>query len=379
MMLLADNTEFAPAERASPQTVTRQSKLLADVPLLEKLYNAVNEAVVVLNRQRQIVFCNKHWVNLLGVGSASELYGLRPGEAIGCIHSCQTAGGCGTTQFCSACGAVSAILASLEGRPDTEQCHILRGPHGDALDLLVSATPLVVDGETFVIFAIRDIGHENRRKALERTFFHDVMNTIAGLQMLSRTLTTATSAGKLRQAADAISGGLVRLVEEITSQRDLLAAENNDLLVRPATVSSLQLLQSLVETLGRFGTNGGCSLAIDPRAEDVQFRTDAGILGRVLGNMVKNAMEASGPGEAVTVGCEPGGREVRLWVHNKAFMPNDVQLRLFKRSFSTKGPGRGLGTYSMKLLAERYLKGRIEFSTSESDGTVFTATCPLAI
>jgi hypothetical protein len=374
-----DITEFAPAERASPETIRRQARLLADMPMVQELYDAVNEAVVVLNQQRQIVFCNKHWVNMLGADSAEELYGLRPGEAIGCIHACQSAGGCGTTQFCSACGAVGVIMAALEGTADTKECHILRDPHGDALDLLVSATPLTLDDETFVIFAIRDIGHENRRKALERTFFHDVMNTIAGLQMLSHALTNVASPEKLRQTAGAISGGLARLVEEITSQRDLLAAENNDLLVRPATIGSLQLLHSLVETHGRFGTGPGCTLAIDPKSQDVEFTSDATIVGRVLGNMTKNAMEASGPGDTVTLGCERDNGEVRFWVHNKRFMPKEVQLQLFKRSFSTKGVGRGLGTYSMKLLTERYLKGQIEFSTSESDGTVFTATCPLAI
>jgi CheY-like chemotaxis protein len=54
----------------------------------------------------------------------------------------------------------------------------------------------------------------------------------------------------------------------------------------------------------------------------------------------------------------------------------DVQLQIFQRSFSTKGSGRGLGTYSIKLLAERYSKGRVSFATSPEEGTVFSAACP---
>lgn len=38
-------------------------------------------------------------------------------------------------------------------------------------------------------------------------------------------------------------------------------------------------------------------------------------------------------------------------------LPLLVQLQIFNRSFSTKGKGRGTGTYSMKLLTKRYLKG----------------------
>ena len=38
-------------------------------------------------------------------------------------------------------------------------------------------------------------------------------------------------------------------------------------------------------------------------------------------------------------------------------MPDEVKAQIFERSFSTKGRGRGIGTYSIKLLTERYLEG----------------------
>jgi sensor histidine kinase regulating citrate/malate metabolism len=44
---------------------------------------------------------------------------------------------------------------------------------------------------------------------------------------------------------------------------------------------------------------------------------------------------------------------------------------MFKRSFTTKGIGRGLGTYSMKLLGEKYLKGKVGFESSKQNGTTF--------
>jgi sensor histidine kinase regulating citrate/malate metabolism len=54
-----------------------------------------------------------------------------------------------------------------------------------------------------------------------------------------------------------------------------------------------------------------------------------------------------------------------------------VQLQLFQRSFSTKAADRGLGTYSMKLLSERYLKGQVWFTTSLEQGTTFIGRYPL--
>jgi signal transduction histidine kinase len=58
-------------------------------------------------------------------------------------------------------------------------------------------------------------------------------------------------------------------------------------------------------------------------------------------------------------------------------MAPEVQARIFQRSFSTKAQrGRGLGTYSMKLLGERYLGGAVSFVSAAGTGTVFSVTLP---
>jgi signal transduction histidine kinase len=58
-------------------------------------------------------------------------------------------------------------------------------------------------------------------------------------------------------------------------------------------------------------------------------------------------------------------------------MPEEIQLQVFQRSFSTKASsGRGIGTYSMKLLGEHYLGGKVAFTSREPEGTEFTVTLP---
>jgi len=57
-------------------------------------------------------------------------------------------------------------------------------------------------------------------------------------------------------------------------------------------------------------------------------------------------------------------------------MPEHVQRQVFNRSFSSKGVGRGLGTYSIRLLTEKYLKGRAWFTSNESEGTTFFIEIP---
>ena len=93
--------------------------------------------------------------------------------------------------------------------------------------------------------------------------------------------------------------------------------------------------------------------------------------------MVKNALEACRTSQTVTVGCTTADGTARFWVHNPGHMSREVQLQVFHRSFSTKGRGRGLGAYSIKLLTERYLRGSVTFTSDPKAGTTFTVHCPL--
>ena len=64
-------------------------------------------------------------------------------------------------------------------------------------------------------------------------------------------------------------------------------------------------------------------------------------------------------------------------VHNDGVIPREVQLQIFQRSFSTKGgEGRGVGTYSVRLFTENYLRGRVGFHSIEGSGTTFGLTLP---
>ncbi|MBD3287645.1 sensor histidine kinase, partial [candidate division KSB1 bacterium] len=64
-------------------------------------------------------------------------------------------------------------------------------------------------------------------------------------------------------------------------------------------------------------------------------------------------------------------------VWNKSAIPDDVTHRIFQRHFSTKNePGRGLGTFSMKFFGEKCLNGKVDFTTSENEGTTFRIRLP---
>ena len=57
--------------------------------------------------------------------------------------------------------------------------------------------------------------------------------------------------------------------------------------------------------------------------------------------------------------------------------PDAVAKRVFQRNFTTKeGAGRGLGTFSTKLFGEQILKGKVQFTSSPAEGTVFELRLP---
>ena len=175
-------TKFAPPERASAEEITRQARLFAGGKLLGILPNAVPCILIAVNEFRQIVFANERLLELLSAQERQAgVLGRRPGEVLGCLHAFEDDNGCGTSESCSTCGAVHAILSSQGGAADVKECRITRGAGGEALDLRVWTTPVAVDGESFTILAALDIAHEKRRQSLEHIFLHDICNVAYGL------------------------------------------------------------------------------------------------------------------------------------------------------------------------------------------------------
>jgi signal transduction histidine kinase len=354
-------TYYAPIERADSASVQADRLKFEEDLLLKEVLSSLSEILLVLNQQRQIVFANQPLLELLGITELDFLLGMRPGEALLCQHADAMDGGCGTSEFCRECGAARAILTCLRGQENVQECRILR-TDGDALDLRVQARPLRFGHRSFVLFSLNDIGHEKRRLALESIFLHD------------------GSAEDVSAFKDTVLPLALTLVEEIRAQQFLLAAESGELAVKLAPVDAVEILWSVGSTYRSHPVcaERGIDFAGDSSAATLVC--DPALLRRVLGNMIKNALEATPSGGAVTISCYSvdNARSVEFSVHNPTAMSRATQIQVFNRSFSTKGNNRGLGTYSMKLLTERYLHGSVRFTTGETEGTTFFARYPRA-
>lgn len=371
-----------PVGRDSFLEILGTAALIQKVPVIQSLMDAIPHVVMVINSQCQIVAANAALFSMLCT-DAPGLVGKRPGEAMNCVHSTEGPGGCGTSTHCLACQAVRAVLKSQQsGTPvRTEARLTINKPSGTgAMELLLTATPIVIEDQPLIFCVLEDISDRIRLNVLMQIFFHDVMNTAGCIYSLADYLHRTPAAaledeGFLAQLAR-MTG---QLLDEIRSQRDLSEAESGELEVAAVPVGTREVLEDLQAAYA------GHSVATERQIEfselwDGQIVTDCRLLLRVLGNMLKNALEATPPGGTVTLGCAEVGPRVMFSVHNATVIPPEVQLQIFQRSFSTKvEAGHGLGTHSIKLIGERYLRGKVAFSSNSADGTTFTITLPKSI
>jgi signal transduction histidine kinase len=367
-------------ERASGVELENDLRAVSHSPIVSALLEAVDAGLLVLNREGQILATNRAPVlaNLRHAGRRA--IGLRPGELFLCPRA--QPNGCGAGEHCLACGTLQAVTQSQTGGAAVErECLLTSGQGHDArsLEMKVRATQVTIEGKPFTVVSLRDISHEKRRQALERVFFHDILNTLSALSNWTHLL-KQSDGERLERAHDRVRRLVTQLENEIQVQRALLDAEHGKLHPRNVVVAPSALLAEMRALFEEGQAAVGRTFIVEAACSGVELETDPVLLSRILINMLKNAFEATPAGGRVRLWCEPegDGQGFRFHVHNPGLIPPNVAAHIFQRSFTTKGDtGRGLGTYSMKLLGERYLGGKVSFTTSASQGTVFSIRIPL--
>jgi signal transduction histidine kinase len=353
----------------------RQQRAWQSQPFLTQVLDAVPERILVLNSSQQIVFANATLVSSVKVPDVGALGGRRWGDVLGCQYVVED-NSCGVAHCCRTCGGLKAIATGLQGVRDVQECRIMT-PAGDAQELQVTAVPIEFGADRYVLCTFVDVSAQKRRRVLERLFFHDVLNTAIGVRGLADMLleTEGEQAAELRGMLDTTAAALV---EQIQSQRLLTIAENKALAITQQPIDSLAFLRGILARWQEQGTARHLKLVVNADSVPVQFSSDETILTQVLNSMLRNAFDASLRGMEIALGCYAEEQAVVFRVRSSAVMTADVQLQVFQRSFSTRGSGRGLGTYSMRLLTEQCLGGKVGFSSGGSDGTTFYVRLPLS-
>ncbi len=374
-------TFFATAERAPEKQLIDDHNTIVSDEQIKRMLDDLPIMVLILNSFRQIIYQNNHVSNSAEDHAFVDILGKRPGEMLGCIHSTETEGGCGTSRHCSVCGLVNTVLKSQKKQEKIITESRITAKINDTLqafDFEVTAIPIRIKNKSFTIVYLKDISDEKRRRALERIFFHDIMNKAHGLNGYVGLVSDELKQNdRLKEPIEIIELLSHDLVSELLTQRTLFSAESGELDVQMEKKSSLAIIEESVDHIIHHPVARSKNILVNKGADDLVVETDLLLIDRILVNMLKNALEATDEGGKVSIDCQHANQSVVFSVHNTASIPEEVKLQIFQRSFSTKGTNRGLGTYSVRLLGEKYLKGRVSFESDEAQGTIFRIELPL--
>ncbi|MFO7827200.1 MAG: ATP-binding protein [Bacteroidales bacterium] len=366
---------YTPTPFYKPKTNVANSDLF-----IVRLLNSLPYTAVILNRNREILYANQVFIDTNIGLSFEDFIGKRPGEAFNCLHFNNSYEACGDTPKCKFCGTANVIMQSqLTKQKQTQESRIIREIDGTeySFEFEVTASPFSWDDTEYILLTLLDISDQKRKRALERIFFHDILNKTGSLSGFFELIKEEQDEESTRELLDIAESIARDLTEEIVAQKQIMDAETGELITESVPTNSKRIIHLIVRQLSNFEIFKKKTIEIDTDSEDCDFNTDQILLKRILINMLKNALEATGDHEKVIIGCFKNKSSLRFYVQNKNYIPENIQMQIFQRSFSTKSSDRGLGTYSMKLLGERYLNGKVHFTSNEEDGTTFYFDLPL--
>jgi PAS domain S-box-containing protein len=269
----------------------------------------------------------------------------------------------------------SAIENALAGNVGHYEGDFISRSSGKITPVRVNFAPIILDAKTIIggVGIFEDI---TERKQIERIFFHDIMNTAGNLLNLTELLEEELDQKKKSELIQILEQLARRIVDELNTHRHLIVSEKSRINLCLKMIKSVDFIKNIIGTYSQADLFEAQSIVVTDDSVNFKFETDETILGRVLGNMIKNAVEASSQGQTVKIKCYLEAEMVVFETHNSCHIPDDIQAQIFNRSISTKGAGRGLGIYSMKFLTEKYLGGQISFTSTKKDGTTFKVCYP---
>ena len=150
-----DKTYFASAERLDYDEVYSQTIKILGLKEVVSVLNTIPNLIAVLNNERQVVFANKAFTEMIGLKNFEDGLGMRVGELFNCIYSHDTIYGCGTAKNCRYCGAAITFLKCQETKQKQENDALItvfgKNKEQIPIHLNVIVDPLYVDDLVFYI------------------------------------------------------------------------------------------------------------------------------------------------------------------------------------------------------------------------------------
>ncbi len=244
-------------------------------------------------------------------------------------------------------GLADLLLAAAAG--DTRTLTLHNGDSTHQLSIQVSQSR--IRDRNIRILVVNDIHNELENKEIEswisltRVLTHEIMNSVSPITSLSESLRTLVpdTSSELYKGLDVIHStgrGIEGFVESYRQFTHIPTPAPTLFYVRGMVERAVQLVHGVPEH-----TCIDFRWSVEP--EDMLLHADENLVGRVLNNLLKNAVEAIGEGDNgwVEVRAFLNEREdVVIEVSNSGDpIPPEVEERIFIPFFTTKTDGSGIG------------------------------------
>jgi len=218
---------------------------------------------------------------------------------------------------------------------------------------------------------------EELREDVERMTRHDLKSPLSAILTLPQFLMEAENlTERQRDMARLMLEAGRRMQSLITLSLSLYRMERGNYELAPEALDLAALVRAVWEESGGPWRSARMSLSLEAQEDPFTVLGEELLCYTMLSNLIKNALEASRPGDTVTVRLrrEPG-RDVAEVV-NAADVAEEIRDCFFaKYATCGKQGGTGLGTYTARLIA-RVHGGDVTLETGKGQGTVVRVALP---
>ncbi len=298
----------------------------------ELILESINSGIVVLNPQGFVLRTNAAALKLLGLGVFTHLRQLDRVDP-----------------------ALTALFGNIKsGDKKTFSLTMERG----TVQLSIKATGLWIDKEAVRLVVIHDINNEMDEKEIEswikliRVLSHEIMNSIAPITSLSDTLLTLYEDEHVADCDirnNAVNGlhvisetskGLVSFVESYRKFTRIPTPEKE-------LFNVSEFIQRIVILCSAENNFKSVKIDMTKVPEDLKLYADSNLLGQVMINIVKNAIQAlQGRADAcieIAATKTEEDRTVFTIKDNGPGIPEELMKQIFVPFFTTKEQGSGIG------------------------------------
>jgi len=228
---------------------------------------------------------------------------------------------------------------------------------------------------------------EELKEKLTQMVVHDLKNPLTGmvgnLQLLELQ-GPGISAESFREILARTQEGARQLMVLIKNILDVARMEEKKLVLHRQPLKPESLLADCIRQSEGLSKKVGVELLVKVEGAPGAVDADAELTGRILANLVTNALKHTPPGGKVEVGASDLGDQVRFWVEDTGDgIPSEILPRVFDKFVmgpsgsdpGAGGYGTGLGLTFCKMAVEAH-GGSIRVESQSGKGSTFSFTLP---